>query len=81
MKSVDLEAYLSHYDSHLEDFTDEPPLGGCGTIDIKSIQEGHYTAEDRNSSADHRRKRWEEYHVGKAKSLGFQIDSPQLLLW
>ena len=75
MNNADLQAYLNYIDTHSEEFKDEPPLGACGTIGIDDrTLSGESTADDMDRSADYRRKRWEDYHKVKAKSLGLEID-------
>ncbi len=74
MSQKNNEAYLKYYDAHPEDFRDEPVLGACGTVSLKSIESGESTAEDIDRSVDYRRKRWEDYHLAKAQDLGYEID-------
>lgn len=70
--------YLKYVDSHPEEFRDEPVLAGCGTVSLKSIESEESTADDIDLSVEYRRKRWEDYHLAKAKALGFIIDTDLL---
>ena len=74
MKNSFLHSYLNYYDNHPDEFRDEPPLGMCGTIWIKGIQEGRCTAVDMDTAIQKMRKRWEDYHLAKAQDMGYEID-------
>ena len=74
----DHEAYLNYYIDHPEKFKDEPLIGGYSIIWILNIQKGEATIDNIKRSSNGRRKRWEDYHITKADSLGFEIDLGRL---
>ena len=74
MGQNDNEAYLKYYDTHPEDFRDEPVLGACGRVSLKNIKSEESAPGAIERSAIFRRKRWEDYHLAKAQDLGCEID-------
>ena len=73
------KAYLSYYDTHKEEFADEPYIGGrCLTIHIEKVQKGEITWDEINRAKEQRDNAWKEYHLAKAVSLGFAIDADEL---
>jgi len=79
MSQKNNKAYLKYYEAHPENFRDEPVLGACGTVSLKSIEGGESTADDIDRPAEYRRNRWLQYHTDKAKELGYEVDVDQLL--
>ena len=74
----DHEAYLDYYDTHREEFRDEPYRAVCGTMTIRMLEEGRLTPEDNERQIARRRKSWEDFHLAKAESLGYQVDLNRL---
>ena len=46
----------------------------CGTLWLEAIRKGECTPEDMSRAGQKMRERWENYHLEKAKALGFDID-------
>lgn len=78
MNERDHEAYLNYYLDHPEQFKDEPPIGGYSIIRILNIEKGEAAFDNIKRSSNGRRKRWEDYHLTKADTLGFEIDLKRL---
>ena len=78
MSEQDNTAYSDYYFEHPEEFEDAPQLAICGTMQLRMIQEGRLAHEESERRATTRRKRWEEYHLAKATTLGFRIELKQL---
>ena len=78
-KERDYKTHLTYYVNHPEEFKNEPPRASCGTIWVKGIQEGRCTAEDMDKAIKYMRKRWVDFHLSKAKSLGLEIDADLLM--
>jgi hypothetical protein len=75
----DNETYLRHYDTHPEEFPDEPYIGGrCGTFLIEMVRKGETTWDEINGADEERDTKWKEYHLAKARELGFEIDADRL---
>ena len=76
----DHEAYLEYYDTHREEFGDEPIRAICGTMEMRVIARGGLTVEDSKKQAFERRTKWECYHLAKAEALGFMINLDRLVV-
>lgn len=76
----DHEAYLEYYDTHREEFGDEPIRAICGTMEMRAIERGGLSIEDSEKQAFRRRTKWECYHLAKAEALGFKIDIDSLVV-
>ena len=68
--------YIDYKWAFLQEFDDEPP---AGADDPKAGDEWLVaTPEEREGWPDKVRRRWEQYHLGKAESLGFKITIEEL---
>ena len=79
MSPNDNEAYLRYYDAHSKEFPNEPYIGGrCGTFLIEKVRKGENTWDEINRADEERDIKWKDYHLAKARTLGFEIDADML---
>lgn len=71
MSQVYNEAYLRYYDTHTEEFPDEPYIGGrCGTFLIEQVRKGETTWDEIDRAIEERDAERKEYHLAKASEGG-----------
>ena len=73
-------AYISYLKDHPECLKDEPPHALSKLFWRMILDEGRSTGEEMARSVAEARHHWEEYHLEKAKALGFVISIRQLHL-
>ena len=71
-------AYISYLRDHPEILKDEPPHASSKMFWRMMLDEGRCTGEEMARSVAEARHRWEDYHVQKANTLGFEISIRQL---
>ena len=76
MKESDTVKYVRYRRDHREEFEDEPPSGVCGTQWIEMRMKGQIPMED--DWPMRVRKRYEQYHLEKAKVLGLEISVDEM---
>ena len=73
-------AYISYLQDHPESLEDQPPHASSKVFWRMMLDEGRCTGEEMARSVAEARHRWEEYHLHKAKALGFIISIRQMHL-
>ena len=73
-------SYISYLQDHPECLKDEPPHVSSTLFWRMPLDEGRCTGEEMARSVAEARHHWEQYHLEKAKTLGFDISIRQLHL-
>ena len=73
-------AYTNYLQNHPECLKDEPPHASSKLFWRMMLDEGRCTGEEMAQSVAEAQHHWEEYHLEKAKALGFVISIRQLHL-
>lgn len=74
------KAYLEYLKNHPEILAGEPPHASSQMFWSKMLAEGRCTGEEMDRAVTAARERWEQFHLEKARSLGFEISIKQLHL-
>ena len=74
------EVYLNYLKGHPELLKDEPPHASSPSFWQMMLEQGRCTGKEMYRSVIEARQKWENFHLEKAKLLGFDISIQRLHL-
>lgn len=74
------EVYLNYLKDHPELLRDEPPHASSPSFWQMMMEQGRCTGEEMYRSVSEARRKWEKFHLEKAKLLGLDISIQRLHL-